>query len=294
MGMALRKTAIVTGGNSGIGFETAKALLGLGWRVVVTGRDEGRLRAAAASLAASGGAGGEVAWRRGDFASFAAVRELAAALGEEPRIDVLVNNAGLVLSRRQRTEDGNDGMVQINHLSPFLLTNLLLPRLCASAPARIVVVASRLHRAARDFGFEDFAFARGYGPLAAYARTKLYNILFARGLARRLAGRGVTANALHPGGIRTRIAMDGDLGGVAGLLYRVARWRMDAVETGATAPVRLATAPDLAAVTGRYFGRDGREEMPAALARDDAAAERLWRISAAITGVGGAPIPDPA
>ncbi|MCW5774798.1 MAG: SDR family NAD(P)-dependent oxidoreductase [Rhodospirillaceae bacterium] len=282
--MVLRKTAIVTGGNSGIGFETAKALVGLGWRVVVTGRDEARLRAAVAELARAGS--GEAAWRVGDFASLAAVRRLAAALAEEERLDVLINNAGLVLSRQQGTEDGNDAMVQINHLAPFLLTNLLLPKLRAAAPARIVNVASRAHRAARGYGFDDFQMRRGYGPLRAYARTKLYNILFTRALARRLAGSGVTANALHPGGIRTRIAQDGDLGGLAGLVYRLLRRTMDPPETGAVAPLRLATAPELATVSGRYFGRDGREAEPTALARDEVAAERLWEISAALVGLG--------
>ncbi|HEV7823109.1 MAG TPA: SDR family NAD(P)-dependent oxidoreductase [Burkholderiales bacterium] len=127
-----RKTAIITGGNSGIGFQTARELARLGWRVIITGRDESKLRAAADAI------GGAV-WRKGDFASFRDVRALARALNAEPRIDVLVNNIGISLSRQQKTKDGNDMMLQVNHLAPFLLTGLLLDRLKASAPARIVM-----------------------------------------------------------------------------------------------------------------------------------------------------------
>src|SRR3954467_1383886 len=118
----MQKTAVVTGGNSGIGFETAKGLARLGWRVIITGRDEGKMRAAAQQI---GGATIRIA----DFASLADVRALAAALNEEPRIDALVNNVGIALSRQQVTQDGNDMMLQVNHLAPFLLTNLLLEKL---------------------------------------------------------------------------------------------------------------------------------------------------------------------
>jgi NAD(P)-dependent dehydrogenase (short-subunit alcohol dehydrogenase family) len=282
-----RKTAVITGGNSGIGFETAKGLLRLGWRVVITGRSEERLSGAAAALAGEAGkAGGEVAWRRGDFTSFASVRALAEALAQEPKLDALINNAGVVLSQQRRTEDGNDAMVQTNHLSSFLLTNLLLPKLRASAPARIVIVASRMHQRARAYGFDDFQFEHDYNPLVAYARTKLYNILFARALARRLEGTGVTANALHPGGIRTRIALDGDINWYSDLIWRLIRLTQDPQEKGAVAPLRLATASELATVSGRYFGKDGYEAELAPLARDEAAAERLWSISATLTGVG--------
>lgn len=268
-----QKTAIITGGNSGIGFQTAREFTRLGWRVIITGRDESRLRAAAD---ASGGA----AWRKGDFASFRDVRGLAQALNAEPRIDVLVNNIGISLSRRQETEDGNDTMLQVNHLSPFLLTGLLLDRLKAGAPARIVNVASRAHVWAKSPGFDDFRFARNYSTRAAYARTKLYNILFTRELARRLAGSGVTANALHPGVIRTRIGHDGDLTGLASIVWPLLqRWRGEPVEAGSRVTMHVATAPELDGVSGKYFSTDLREAAPSALAQDDRAAAMLWAMS---------------
>jgi NAD(P)-dependent dehydrogenase (short-subunit alcohol dehydrogenase family) len=268
-----QKTAIITGGNSGIGFQTARELTRLGWRVIITGRDESKLRAAADAI-------GAAVWRKGDFASFRDVRALAQALNAEPRIDVLVNNIGISLSRQQQTEDGNDMMLQVNHLSPFLLTGLLLDRLKASAPARIVNVASRAHLWANDPGFDDFQFARNYSTRAAYARTKLYNILFTRELARRLAGSGVTANALHPGMIRTKIGHDGDLTGLASIVWPLLqRWRGEPVEAGARVTMHVATAPELDGVSGQYFSTDLREIAPSALAQDDRAAALLWAMS---------------
>jgi NAD(P)-dependent dehydrogenase (short-subunit alcohol dehydrogenase family) len=270
----MQKTAVITGGNSGIGFETAKGLARLGWRVIITGRDQAKLHAAARQI------GDATTIRVADFASLGDVRALAAALNDEPRIDVLMNNIGVSLSRQQVSRDGNDMMLQVNHLAPFLLTNLLLDRLKASAPARIVNMSSRMHRGAKDFGFDDFQFARSYSVGKAYARTKLYNILFTRELARRLAGTGVTANALHPGMIRTSIGADGDLRGIAGFVWPLLqRLNGRPVEEGARLPLYLATTPALEGVSGKYFSTDLRETEPSALARDDAAARRLWEMS---------------
>jgi NAD(P)-dependent dehydrogenase (short-subunit alcohol dehydrogenase family) len=267
------KTAVVTGGNSGIGFETARELARRGWRVIITGRDEAKLRVAAEAI------GSAASVQVADFASFAQVRALGAALNQEPRIDVLVNNVGVALSRQQQSRDGNDMMLQVNHLSPFLLTTLLLAKLKASAPARIVNVSSRMHRNARDFGFDDFQFARSYGVGKAYARTKLYNVLFTRELARRLAGTGVTANALHPGMIQTEIGKGGDLRGIAALVWPLLQ-RLNGRPIGEASrmPVHLATARELDGVTGKYF-TTGRAAEPSALAQDDAAAKRLWEMS---------------
>jgi len=267
------KTAVVTGGNSGIGFETARELARRGWRVIITGQDAAKLRAAAEAI------GPAASVQVADFASFAEVRGLGAALNSEPRIDVLVNNVGVALSRQQQSRDGNDMMLQVNHLSSFLLTSLLLDKLKASAPARIVNVSSRMHRNARDFGFDDFQFARSYGVAKAYSRTKLYNVLFTRELARRLAGSGVTANALHPGMIQTDIGKDGDLRGIAGFLWPLLQ-RLNGRPIGEASrmPVYLATAPELEGVTGKYF-TTGRAAEPSALAQDDAAAKRLWEMS---------------
>jgi NAD(P)-dependent dehydrogenase (short-subunit alcohol dehydrogenase family) len=170
-------------------------------------------------------------------------------------------------------------MLQVNHLSSFLLTSLLLDKLKANAPARIVNVSSRMHRNARDFGFDDFQFTRSYSVAKAYSRTKLYNVLFTRELARRLAGSGVTANALHPGMIQTDIGKDGDLRGIAGFLWPLLQ-RLNGRPIGEASrmPVYLATAPELEGVTGKYF-TTGRAAEPSALAQDDAAATRLWEMS---------------
>jgi NAD(P)-dependent dehydrogenase (short-subunit alcohol dehydrogenase family) len=268
------KTAVITGGNSGIGFVTARELVQRGWRVIITGRDEAKLAAAAGEL------GEAVTWRIGDFASLAAVRTLAQALSAEPRIDVLINNVGVSLSRQQVSQDGNDMMLQVNHLAPFLLTNLLANKLKASAPARIVNVASRAHAWAHDFGFDDFQFAKAYHVRNAYARTKLYNILFTRELARRLAGTGVTANAAHPGVIRTEIGRGGDLTGIANIVWPILqRWRGRPTEEGSRVTLFLATALELAGVSGKYFSTDLKEHEPSALAQDDAAAKTLWEMS---------------
>lgn len=273
-----QKTAVITGGNSGIGLASAREFARLGWRVIITGRDEAKLQAAA------GGTGAEV--RIGDFASFAEVRALAAALNSAPRIDVLVNNIGIALSGRHQSRDGNDLVLQVNHLSPFLLTNLLLEKLKASTPARIVNVSSRAHRGARDLGFDDFQFARSYNVGKAYARTKLYNVLFTRELARRLAGTAVTANALHPGTIRSQIGHDGDLRGLAKIVWPLLqRWRGEPPEAGARVVLHVATAPELEGVSGKYFTTSLREATPSALAQDDAAARKLWEMSEKLVGL---------
>lgn len=272
------KTAVVTGGNAGIGLATAREMARLGWRVIITGRDGGKLRAAAAEI----GAEAKVA----DFASLDEVRALAQSLEAEPRIHVLVNNIGVSLSRQQKSRDGNDMMLQVNHLGAFLLTHLLLDKLKASAPARIVNVSSRMHRGARDYGFDDIQFERSYSVQKAYARTKLYNVLFTRELARRLAGTGVTANALHPGMIRTQIGRDGDLSGLAGIVWPLLqRWRGKPVEAGARVVMHVAAVPELDGVTGKYVSTSLREAEPSVLAQDDAAARRLWEMSERLVGL---------
>lgn len=277
-------TVVITGGNSGIGFETARVLARKGWRIIITGRDAAKLAAAAEAIKTECGA--PVKWRFGDFASLASVRNLAAELDNEPRIDALLNNAGIAMSTRRVTGDGNEMTLQVNHLAPFLLTNLLLDKLKASAPARIVNIASSLHSAATSAGFEDFQFERSYSLREAYARTKLYNILFARALARHLDGSGVTANALHPGVIRTNLGGDGDISGLLRLTLPFLRVMFARVEAGARVPVFVATAPELANVSGRYFSTRLAESVPSQLAQDDRAARELWHRSRDLVGAG--------
>ncbi|MBV9524092.1 MAG: SDR family NAD(P)-dependent oxidoreductase, partial [Alphaproteobacteria bacterium] len=207
--------------------------------------------------------------------------ELAAAL---PRIDVLVNNAGAIFDRHSLTEDGLERTFALNHMAYFLLTNLLLGKLEAAAPSRIVNVASDAHRGA-VLDFADLAGRGGAQGWNAYRRSKLANILFTAELARRLAGSGVTANALHPGFVASRF---GDETGLAmRLLLGIAK-RFAAITPaeGARTIVYLASSPDVAGVTGRYFAKE-REARPTAAASDAAAARRLWDESARLAGLPG-------
>ncbi|HEX9066730.1 MAG TPA: SDR family NAD(P)-dependent oxidoreductase, partial [Streptosporangiaceae bacterium] len=216
-----------------------------------------------------------------DLASLAQVRDLAARLGARPRIDVLINNAGLVIGRREVTQDGYERTLAVNHLAPFLLTNLLRPTLTASAPARVITVSSVAHRGAL-LNLGNLQLDRGYLPMLAYANSKLANILFTRELARRLDGSRVTANCLHPGTIRTRFGDTGARWLRLGLM--VAGAFLKTPESGAATTVFLASSPAVAAETGGYYV-SSRRRRPSRAARDDGLARRLWDISATLTAL---------
>ena len=279
----MQRTAVVTGGNGGIGFETAKVLARRGWRVIITGRDEAKLSRAVTAI--HNESGSDADYRIGDFASFASVRDLAAALLTEPRIDVLVNNAGVSLSRRILTVDGNEMVLQVNHLAPFLLTHLLLDRIKASAPARIVNVSSRSYRFVRDPGFEDFQFARSFSAIKSYTRTKFYNILFTRELARRLNSASVMVNAVHPGSIVSQIGMDGDYHGIMRLLMKTRQPLKSPLRFGSKVTVFAATSTEIESVTGEYFSVHLKAERLTRAALDDDAARRLWDLSCSLVGL---------
>ena len=206
------KRVLVTGANTGIGKWTAIGLAERGAAVVIHSRNPEKGRAAQDEIRRQSGSA-DVDLLLADFSSLAEVRRLAAEVLERyPRLDVLVNNAGLISGRRAESADGYELTFAVNHLAPFLLTNLLLDRIVASAPARIVTVSSRAHlRAAIDF--DDLDVRHGYQAMDAYSRSKLANVLFTRELARRLEGTGVTANCLHPGVVRSDFGSSGDLGG---------------------------------------------------------------------------------
>lgn len=275
------RTVLVTGATSGLGLEAARAFARAGARTVIVGRDAARTEAALAAIRQRSGSGAVEALLC-DFSSQAAVRRLAAAIREKhPRLDVLVNNAGSVNRHRTLTEDGIETTFAVNHLGAFLLTNLLLDRLVASAPARIVNVASVRH-VAGTLDFDDLGFEHGYATLRAYARSKLANVLFTRELARRLAGTGVTVNAVHPGKVGTNIWSHGAPPWARvpfALAFAAAKPFMLTSERGAQAIVYLATSPDVAGMSGVYFERKQPKE-PSTLARDDALARRLWDESA--------------
>ena len=277
---ALRgQTILITGGNSGIGKAAATALVGMGADVVITARDPGRGAAAACDITADSGRQAQV--RSLDLARMGSVRQFADAfLAEVPRLDVLVLNAGIMATDRRVTEDGFELMFQVNHLGHFLLTRLLQPLLEASAPSRVVVVASVAHkRGALDF--DDLQSENDYSGMRAYATSKLANVLFASELARHLDGTGVTVNSLHPGTVRTGWGADGDTTGLLRLGLRLARWAFLSPEQGARTVVHLASSPAVADRTGGYYVRS-RLRQPAPHARDPATARRLWDASEAL------------
>jgi NAD(P)-dependent dehydrogenase (short-subunit alcohol dehydrogenase family) len=274
------KRIVITGGNTGIGKEAAVGLASLGARVVITSRNEERGRSARQEIAERSG-NDCVDVLALDLASFRSIRSFAAdVLDRFDRLDVLVDNAGLILRRRTETEDGFEATFGINHLGHFLLTDLLLDRLRASAPARVVVVASAAHKGARGgLDFEDLQSARRYRWGKAYSKSKLANIYFARELARRLDGSGVTANSLHPGFVRSEFGRGGDLGGVYGwgIKYLAGPFAISP-EKGARTTIYLASSPEVDSVTGGYFYKC-RPAVPSRVAQDDGAARRLWDVS---------------
>jgi NAD(P)-dependent dehydrogenase (short-subunit alcohol dehydrogenase family) len=273
--------AVVTGASAGIGLYTALGLARAGRPVVLVGRDAGRTERAR-RLIAQRVAGAAVDVALADFASLDRVRALAAALIERhERIDLLVNNAGMISPAFRRSADGFELTVAVNHLAPFLLTNLLLDRLKQSAPARIVTVASMAHKGAR-LDLANWTDPPGWTPLSAYGRSKLCNVLFTRALARRLDGAGVVATCLHPGVIATAI---GDSAGrLAGLGWRLAKLFLPGPEAGAATSLFLATVPDATPFHGAYVvGR--RAATPDPAAQDDALADLLWSESARLVGL---------
>jgi NAD(P)-dependent dehydrogenase (short-subunit alcohol dehydrogenase family) len=281
------KTVVVTGANSGIGFETAAALGAAGARVLVTARNADRGRTAMAELATRLDGSGQLQLVVFDLADLASVRRGAEEILElAPRLDVLVNNAGLILSERSETVDGFETTFATNHLGPFLLTNLLLERLRTSTPARIVNVASAAHTAARKgIPFDDLQTTKvRYKAMRVYGESKLENILFTTELARRLAGSGVTANALHPGAVRTGYGADGDSRGLLAFGLKIAHPFFLTPAQGARTSVFLASSPQVEGVSGKYFAKC-KEKQPRKWAQDPASAERLWQVSEDLVGL---------
>ena len=269
------KICLITGGTLGIGKETALGLARRGAHVAIVGRDADRTRAAAEWIRREAGAE-EVAFLPADLSSLAEMRRLAREFkARYSRLDVLVNNAGAIFARRETTVDGLECTWALNHLAYFLLTQELLELLKASAPARIVNVASTMHTG----GFIDFGDLLGekrYGGIRAYSQSKLANVLFTYALARRLEGTGVTANCLHPGGVATGFGQN--TGGVLKLLMKAARPFLITAEQGAATSVYLASSPDVEGVNGRYFAKC-KPVRSSAASHDEALQERVWALS---------------
>ena len=272
-------TALITGGNAGIGKAVALALAQQNFRVVIAARRPERGEAAVAAVRRESGSAA-VAWLALDLADLASVRRCASIFRERyARLDVLVNNAGTIRSRRAISADGYEVTFQVNHLRHFLLTSLLLDRLQASAPARIINVGSQTYGRAREgLNFDDLQLEWGYSALRAYAASKLANIYFTRELARRLGEGEVTVYAVHPGTVRTELGGDGELTGLEGVGWWVLKRFLMSPRKGAAPIVLLATAADISAPSGAYFNRMKREHLSGAAA-DGEAARRLWEIS---------------
>jgi NAD(P)-dependent dehydrogenase (short-subunit alcohol dehydrogenase family) len=278
---APERVAIVTGATAGIGLYTALGLARHRMRIVLVGRDPARAERARRLVAERSGSD-RIETALADFASLAAVRRLAETLlARHQRIDLLVNNAGLISPRFQLSEDGCELTFAVNHLAPFLLTNLALDRLRTSAPARIVTVASQAHRGAR-LELSELIRPRNWTPLSAYNRSKACNILFTRALARRLDAKEVTAACLHPGVVATAI---GDRAGtLARLGWRLAKPFLIGPEKGAAASLFLATVADPTPFHGAYV-IGNRIAEPDTAARDDRLGEQLWTESARLVGL---------
>ena len=274
------RTVLVTGGTSGIGRATALGLAAMGAQLAITGRDRERTEDAAREIRGAGG--GQVDVFVADLSAQSQVRRLAdEVLQRLPRIDVLVNNAGGFWNTRHVTADGLERTFALNHLAPFLLTSLLLGRLKRTAPARVVTVSSNVQARGR-IDFDDLQAERSYSGARAYNQSKLANVLFTYELARRLEGTAVTANALHPGLVRTSFGAE-DPGAVQRLFVPFVRPFMKTPARGAATSIQLASAPGLEHVTGRFFA-GGKPSRSSERSYDQAAAARLWQVSTELVG----------
>ncbi|HKY15686.1 MAG TPA: SDR family oxidoreductase [Microthrixaceae bacterium] len=277
--MTPTRTTVITGGNTGIGLETAVGLASLGDRVVICCRNATKATAAVEEIRIRSG-NDCVEWVPLDLASMASVRACAAVLAERaPVIDVLINNAGLILSTRQETENGFESTFGTNHLGHFLLTTLLEPQVTAAAAPRVINVASIAHCiAVGGLDFDDLQTSRRYYSWFAYGRSKLANIYFTQELARRWARAGVKVHALHPGPVNSHFGRDGDTRGIDGVLMKLAPLVMISPEKGARTSIWVATSPEGGLQTGAYWVRCRRGRL-FPWAKRPADARRLWEIS---------------
>ena len=272
------KRVLITGGTSGIGLAAATELAKRGAQLTLIAREQGRASAAVRTIVAAMPKPGTVDVILGDLASQASIHQIAEqALAKYPRIQVLINNAGAIYRQRQRSADGIELTWAVNHLAPFLLTNLLLDRIKASAPARIITTSSDAHKGAR-IPFDDFPSDRGWRAMGfgRYGETKLANILFTVELARRLQGSGVTANAFHPGFVAS--GFNRNNGALMRVGMMVSRPFARTTQKGAETLVWLADSEEAGAYNGGYFF-DMKQLAPSEAGQDREAARRLWEVS---------------
>lgn len=276
------KTILITGATNGIGFHAAKELASLGHTIILHGRDQQKGEAALAAIRKQY-PHANVSFLQADFSSLTQVRRLAQNINQLPQLDILINNAGAIFFQRQETEDGYEATFAVNHLAPFLLTNLILDKLKATGNTRIINVASNAHRRAGPLNFSDLMSKNTYSAFKVYCHSKLANVLFTGELAQRLTNTSVSVNCLHPGVVRTGF---GHNSGVLmrSLLTLVGKLFMISAEEGAKTILHLATSSEVANCSGQYFV-DCKQTSPAAFAHDKLAAKRLWQESSQFTGL---------
>ena len=277
------KVVVLTGGTSGIGEAAAIKMAKLDARLVLVARDASRAEATLKRLQKiSPGAVVHTA-HLADLSLIAEARRVAGEItASESRIDVLINNAGLICARRQVTAEGYELTFATNHLAYFVLTHGLLPRMLTSTPARIVNTASEVHRGAK-LDFDDLQSQRGYSGFGAYAKSKLANVLFTNELARRLSGKGVTANSLHPGVVASRFGLPREGQGGDSSSARFLSAHGISPDEGAETIVYLASSADAAKATGQYFNQC-KAIAPSKEAQDRAVAQKLWEESERLGG----------
>ena len=270
------KVVMVTGANAGMGKEISFGIARMGASLVMVSRDRERGQAAVADVKQQTG-NREVELLIADLSSQQSIRDLVKGFGAtHDRLNVLINNAGVSLPKRQETADGIETVFATNHLAPFLLTNLLLPVLTAGAPARIVTVSSGAH-AMGKIDFDDLQSARSYSEIRVYNQSKLANIVFTYELARRIAGTGVTANAVEPGFVKTNLKVP--------FPFSIFSFMRGKAADGAKPTVFLASSPDVDGVSGSFFNSKGAAIKSSKISYDDATAKRLWHVSEELTNL---------
>lgn len=277
------KLCVVTGANSGIGKETVRAFAQLGAYVIMICRNESRAEKARKDLIADTGHTG-IEVMLADLAIQHDVRQVADQISRQfKKVDVLVNNAGIIAGKREETVDGIEKTLAINHLAPFLLTNLLLESLKSAPEARVINVSSEVHRTgATVFDINDLQLKENYTPIKAYGVSKLCNIMFTHELAKRCAGTSLTSNSLHPGVVHTHLAEHASW--MMKLVYFVGKPFMKSPESGAQTSIYLATAPEVRGISGKYF-KNKKEATPAPIAYEDKITTKLWSKSKELTGL---------
>jgi NAD(P)-dependent dehydrogenase (short-subunit alcohol dehydrogenase family) len=294
------QVVLITGGTGGIGLAIAGRIAKLGATTVIVGRDKDRGQAAKAAIEAQSG-NRSVELMLADLSSQCEIRRLAAEfMARHPRLDVLINNVGAVYGKRRESVDGIEATLALNHLCPFLLTNLLLPALRAGMPSRVVNVNSEGHRAAKTVNLRDLDASRWKRGFLIYSQSKLANLLFTYELARRLCPTEITVNAVHPGMVDTRLfrrfiaerfaLAGGVLARAAAFVARKVAYRMFrfvSAESAAECPVYLASSSEVAGLTGRYFDQNKSQIDTSPASHDTALRREVWRMSAALVRLSG-------